>query len=106
MPNLIIEIVITLLILLFFIAYCFYLSKKRDKLLQEGRPVIAEIINIRSVGGDGAGNTTIAYVLDVEGHLLKETEKIDTFYAPQFQKGKKIMIHYKNDKNYKFVFDK
>lgn len=105
MTELMFEIIICVLIFSFFIAYGFYLTNKRDKLMEEGRPVLAEIINIRPVSSDGAGNTTVVYVLDIGGHLLKGTEKIDTFYAPQLQKGKKIKLFYKNDKEYMFVFD-
>ncbi|WLI76979.1 hypothetical protein Q5705_20865 [Kosakonia sp. H02] len=83
------ELIIALLIFFLFIAYAFYVTKKRDKLLQEGRPVIATIINIRPISTDESGNTTVVYVLDIDGRLLKGSEKIDTFYAPQLQPGKK-----------------
>ncbi|MFS2058584.1 hypothetical protein [Kosakonia cowanii] len=105
MTEFMFEITFCVLIFSFFIAYDFYLTNKRDKLMEVGRPVLAEIINIRPVSNDGAGNTTVVYVLDIGGHLLKGTEKIDTFYAPQLQKGKKIKLFYKNDKEYMFVFD-
>ncbi|MDV5356941.1 hypothetical protein [Kosakonia sp. SMBL-WEM22] len=106
MTEFIIELIIGLLIVSFIIAYGFYLTNKRDKLMVEGRPVIAEIINVRPVSSDGAGNTSITYILNIEGRLLSGTEKIDTFYAPQFQKGKKIKLIYKNDNEYMFVFDR
>lgn len=86
MTNLIIE----LLLLSSFFCYslfAIYLSKK-DKLMPQGRPVIAEIINIKSVRSDGEENTTFTYILDVERHLLKGAGKIEIFYAPQFKKGK------------------
>lgn len=82
------------------------MAKQRDKLLQEGGPVMAKIVNIRPISTDESGNTTVVYVLDIEGHLLKGCEKIDTFYVPQLQPGKNIKIIYKDDKNYMFVFDK
>ena len=82
------------------------MTKQRDKLLQEGRPVMAKIVNIRPVSTDESGNTTVVYVLDIEGHILKGSEKIDTFYAPQLQPGENIKVIYKDDKNYMFVFDK
>ena len=43
--------------------------------VNKNNPVLAEIINIRPVSSDGAGNTTVVYVLDIGGHLLKGTEK-------------------------------
>ncbi|MDY0886185.1 MULTISPECIES: hypothetical protein [Kosakonia] len=100
------ELIIGLFIIFLIIAYGFYVTNKRDKLMQEGRPVIATIVNIRPVSTDDSGNTTIVYVLDIEGHLLKGSEKIDTFYAPQLQPGKKIKVMYKDDENYMFLFEK
>lgn len=91
MTEFMFEIIICVLIFSFFIAYGFYLTNKRDKLMGVGRPVLAEIINIRPVSSDGVGNTTVVYVLDIGGHLLKGTEKIDTFYAPQLQKDKIVL---------------
>ncbi|SFU21403.1 hypothetical protein SAMN05192562_1177 [Kosakonia arachidis] len=67
---------------------------------------MAKIVNIKPISTDESGNTTVVYVLDIEGHLLKGSEKIDTFYAPQLQPGKNIKIIYKDDKDYMFVFDK
>lgn len=75
MTEFMFEIIICVLIFFFFIAYGFYLTNKRDKLMEVGRPVLAEIINIRPESSDGAGNTTVVYVLDIGGHLLKGTEK-------------------------------
>lgn len=100
------ELTIALLTIFLIVAYGFYVTNKRDKLMQEGRPVIATIINIRPVSTDDSGNTTVVYVLDIEGHLLKGSEKIDTFYAPQLQPGKKIKVMYKDDKSYMFLFEK
>lgn len=100
------ELIIALFLIFLVIVYGFYLANKRDKLMQEGHPVIATIVNIRPVSTDDSGNTTVVYVLDIEGHYLKGSEKIDTFYAPQLQPGKKIKVMYKDDKNYMFLFEK
>jgi hypothetical protein len=79
---------------------------KREKILREGRPVMAIIEKIRPVATDDAGNTTIVYTLNVEGRKIQGREKIDTFYAPQMQKGMKIKIMYIDDKNFVFIFDR
>lgn len=88
------------------IILCFMSVSKREKILREGRPVMAIIEKIRPVATDDAGNTTIVYTLNVEGRKIQGREKIDTFYAPQMQKGMKIKIMYIDDKNFVFIFDR
>ena len=79
---------------------------RRDRLMRDGRPIMAKIIKIRPVSSDDAGNTTVEYTLNAEGRKLEGREKIDTFYAPQMQPGMEIKIMYINDKDYMFVFKK
>ncbi|MDH2912917.1 hypothetical protein [Kosakonia sp. HypNH10] len=67
---------------------------------------MAIIEKIRPVATDDAGNTTVVYTLNVEGRKIQGREKIDTFYAPQMQKGMKIKMMYIDDKNFVFIFDK
>lgn len=74
------------------IILCFISVARREKILREGRPVTAIIEKIRPVATDDAGNKTIAYTLNAEGRKIQGREKIDTFYAPQMQKGMKIKI--------------
>ena len=88
------------------IILCFISVARREKILREGRPVTAIIEKIRPVATDDAGNTTIVYTLNVEGRKIQGREKIDTFYAPQMQKGMKIKIMYIDDKNFVFIFDR
>lgn len=88
------------------IILCFISVARREKILREGRPVTAIIEKIRPVATDDAGNTTIVYTLNVEGCKIQGREKIDTFYAPQMQKGMKIKIMYIDDKNFVFIFDR
>lgn len=88
------------------IILCFISFSKREKILREGRPVTAIIERIRPVATDDAGNTTVVYTLNVEGRKIQGREKIDTFYAPQMQKGMKIKMMYIDDKNFVFIFDK
>lgn len=88
------------------IILCFISVASREKILREGRPVTAIIEKIRPVATDDAGNTTIVYTLNVEGRKIQGREKIDTFYAPQMQKGMKIKIMYIDDKNFVFIFDR
>ncbi|QAR46018.1 hypothetical protein EQG67_09715 [Kosakonia cowanii] len=88
------------------IILCFISVARREKILREGRPVMAIIEKIRPVATDDAGNTTIVYTLNVEGRKIQGREKIDTFYAPQMQKGMKIKIMYIDDKNFVFIFDR
>lgn len=85
---------------------CFVSVNKREKIIREGRPIMAVIENIRPVSTDDSGNTTVAYVLNVEGRKIEGREKIDTFYAPQMQPGMQIKVMYVDDKNYVFMFDK
>jgi len=85
---------------------CFVSVNKREKIIREGRPIMAVIENIRPVSTDESGNTTVAYVLNVEGRKIEGREKIDTFYAPQMQPGMQIKIMYVDDKNYVFMFEK
>ena len=97
-----------LLVILMFIGVylaCLYVAKKDEKLMREGRPIMATIEYIRPISTDESGNTTVAYVIDVEGRTIKGRRKIDTFYAPQLQPGEKIKIIYKDDKNYMFIFN-
>jgi len=88
------------------IILCFMSVARREKILREGRSVIAIIETIRPVASDDAGNTTVVYTLNVEGRKIQGRKKIDTFYAPQMQKGMGIKIMYIDDKNFVFVFDK
>ena len=88
------------------IILCFISVARREKILREGRPVMAIIEKIRPVATDDAGNTTIVYTLNVEGRKIQGREKIDTFYAPQMQKGMKIKVMYIDDKNFVFIFDR
>ena len=88
------------------IILCFISVARREKILREGRPVTAIIEKIRPGATDDAGNTTIVYTLNVEGRKIQGREKIDTFYAPQMQKGMKIKIMYIDDKNFVFIFDR
>ncbi|AHJ73602.1 hypothetical protein [Kosakonia sacchari] len=85
---------------------CFVSVNKREKIIREGRPIMAVIENIRPVSTDESGNTTVAYVLNVEGRKIEGREKIDTFYAPQMQPGMQIKIMYVDDKHYVFMFEK
>lgn len=71
---------------------CFVSVNKREKIIREGRPIMAVIENIRPVSTDESGNTTVAYILNVEGRKIEGREKIDTFYAPQMQPGMQIKI--------------
>ena len=82
-----------------------YLEKKQEKLLREGTFLMATIDYIRPINSDDAGNTTVTYILDIEGHKLKGTRKIDTFYSPLMQQGMKIELLYKDDKDYLFAFE-
>ncbi|MDV5356944.1 hypothetical protein QM201_18915 [Enterobacter asburiae] len=86
--------------------FCFISVSKREKILREGRPIIAVIEGARPVSTDDSGNTTVAYTLNVEGRKIHGREKIDTFYAPQMQKGMKIKISYIDDKHFILIFDK
>ena len=88
------------------IILCFMSVARREKILREGRPVMAIIEKIRPVATDDAGNTTIVYTLNVEGRKIQGREKNDTFYAPQMQKGMKIKMMYIDDKNFVFIFDR
>lgn len=88
------------------IILCFMSVARREKILGEGRPVMAIIEKIKPVATDDAGNTTVVYTLNVEGRKIQGREKIDTFYAPQMQKGMKIKMIYIDDKNFVFIFDK
>ena len=97
-------IILILTFVLLFIIGSFML-KKQEKLMREGRAIIASIEYVKPISTDESGNTTVVYILDIEGHLLKDSRKIDTFYAPQFQPGKKVKVIYKDDKNYMFIFD-
>ncbi|MDN2486481.1 MULTISPECIES: hypothetical protein [Kosakonia] len=85
---------------------CFVSVNKREKIIRDGRQIMAVIENIRPVSTDESGNTTVAYVLNVEGRKIKGREKIDTFYAPQMQPGMQIKIMYVDDKHYVFMFEK
>lgn len=85
---------------------CFVSVNKRGKIIRDGRQIMAVIENIRPVSTDESGNTTVAYVLNVEGRKIKGREKIDTFYAPQMQPGMQIKIMYVDDKHYVFMFEK
>lgn len=85
---------------------CFVSINKREKIIRDGRQIMAVIENIRPVSTDESGNTTVAYVLNVEGRKIKGREKIDTFYAPQMQPGMQIKIMYVDDKNYVLMFEK
>lgn len=85
---------------------CFVSVNKREKIIRDGRQIMAVIENIRPVSTDESGNTTVAYVLNIEGRKIKGREKIDTFYAPQMQPGMQIKIMYVDDKHYVFMFEK
>ncbi|AGN83783.1 hypothetical protein [Enterobacter sp. R4-368] len=85
---------------------CFISVNKRERIIREGRPIMAVIENIRPVSTDDSGNTTVAYVLNVEGRKIEGREKIDTFYAPQMQPGMHIKIMYVDDKHFVFIFEK
>ncbi|ANR77101.1 hypothetical protein BBB57_01815 [Kosakonia sacchari] len=85
---------------------CFVSVNKREKIIRDGRQIMAVIENIRPVSTDESGNTTVAYVLNVEGRKIEGREKIDTFYAPQMQPGMQIKIMYVDDKHYVFMFEK
>ncbi|MCZ3382149.1 hypothetical protein O3S68_07550 [Kosakonia sp. SOY2] len=85
---------------------CFISVNKTEKIISEGRPIMAVIENIRPVSTDDSGNTTVAYVLNVEGRNIEGREKIDTFYAPQMQSGMHIKIMYIDDKHFVFIFEK
>ena len=89
---------------LIFIALIGY--RKQERLMRDGRPIMAKIVKIRPVSSDDSGNTTVEYTLNAEGRRLEGREKIDTFYAPQMQPGMEIKIMYINDKDYMFVFKK
>ncbi|WP_312478817.1 hypothetical protein [Kosakonia cowanii] len=88
------------------IIYAYVDRFKYDKLMRDGRPIMATIESVTPVSSDDSGNTTIVYTLNVEGKHIKGKEKIDTFYAPQLQPGMEIKIMYIDDKNYTFVFKK
>ncbi len=81
-------------------------TARHDKLMREGRPVMAKVESVTPVSSDDSGNTTILYTLNIDGRLLKGKEKIDTFYAPQLQPGMRIKIMYIDDNNFMFVFKK
>ncbi|QHM94561.1 MULTISPECIES: hypothetical protein [Kosakonia] len=81
-------------------------TARHDRLMRDGRPVMATIENVTPVSSDDAGNTTIVYTLNIEGRHVKGKEKIDTFFSPQFQPGMQIKIMYINDEDYMFVFKK
>lgn len=84
-----------------------YMGKiKHDRLMREGRPIMATIEHVTPVSSDDAGNTTIIYTLNIEGRHIKGKEKIDTFFAPQLQPGMQVKIMYVNDKDYMFMFKK
>lgn len=86
--------------------YVYVDKTRRDKLMRDGRSIMARIESVKPVSSDDSGNTTIVYTLKVEGRHIKGKEKIDTFYAPQLQPGMEIKIMYIDDKNYTFVFKK
>ena len=86
--------------------YVYVDKSRRDKLMRDGRSIMARIESVKPVSSDDSGNTTIVYTLKVEGRHIKGKEKIDTFYAPQLQPGMEIKIMYIDDKNYTFVFKK
>jgi hypothetical protein len=88
------------------VAICFISVNKREKIIREGRPILAVIERVRPVSTDDSGNTTVAYTLNVEGRKIEGREKIDTFYAPQMQPGMQIKIMYVDDKHFVFMFDK
>ncbi|WP_223284156.1 hypothetical protein [Kosakonia sp. SMBL-WEM22] len=100
------EVIVTILGLSAFVLVAYVGYVKQEKLMRDGRPILAKIIEVRPVSSDDAGNTTIAYTLNIEGRNIKGREKIDTFYAPQLQPGMDIKIMYIDDKNYMFVFKK
>lgn len=99
-------ILLAIIITAIVVVICFVSVNNREKILREGRPIMAVIENIRPVSTDDSGNTTVAYVLNVEGRKIEGREKIDTFYAPQMQPGMQIKIMYVDDKNYVFMFNK
>lgn len=84
--------------------YVYVDKSRRDKLMRDGRSIMARIESVKPVSSDDSGNTTIVYTLKVEGRHIKGKKKIDTFYAPQLQPGMEIKIMYIDDKNYTFVF--
>ena len=81
-------------------------TAKYNKLMHDGRPIMATIESVTPVSSDDAGNTTIFYTLNIEGRHVKGKEKIDTFHAPQLQTGMSIKIMYIDDDNFMFVFKK
>jgi len=104
--NNIMGILLAILMFAVVIGYCFISVNKRQEIIRKGRPIIAVVENIRPVSTDGSGNTTVAYVLNVEGRKIEGREKIDTFYAPQMQPGMQIRLMYVDDKNFVFMFNK
>lgn len=81
-------------------------TAKYNKLMHNGRPIMAMLERVTPVSSDDAGNTTIMYTLNIEGRHVKGKEKIDTFYAPQLQSGMKIKIMYIDDNHFMFIFKK
>ena len=43
---------------------------RHDRLMRDGRPVMAIVENVRPVSSDNAGKTTIVYTLNIEGRLV------------------------------------
>lgn len=97
-------ILMVILALAILMIYVYIDKKNHDKVMRDGRPVMAMIEHASPVSADDSGNTTIAYTLKVEGRRIYGKTKINTFYAPQFQPGMEIEIMYIDDGSYSFLF--
>ncbi|SCC17820.1 hypothetical protein GA0061071_107189 [Kosakonia oryzendophytica] len=97
-----IVLVVALIAIYFF---CSISVKRHEKIIRDGRPIMATIKSIRAAASDGSGYMNVEYVLNAEGRVLKRKESINPLYAPQLQPGMTIKIMYVDDKQFVLMFN-
>ncbi|MGY5956739.1 DUF3592 domain-containing protein [Kosakonia sp. BK9b] len=99
------EFMVLVVVLIAIYFFCNISVKRHEKIIRDGRPIMATIKSIRPAGSDGSGYMNVEYVLNAEGRILKRKESINPLYAPQLQPGMTIKIMYVDEKHYVLMFN-